>query len=124
MGVKEPHASPGIEVLEDEIAKQGALAKTSLPDDIQVLRPVLGREQDELRIVRNPERAGTDADRSLVHGRKGARPLFPSRLGASVLPGGRNLKAVCLEASWSRPHQGLVTERARQERWAREKVWC
>ena len=42
MRIKETHTSPGIEVLEDEVPEEGALAESRLPDDIQVLRPVLG----------------------------------------------------------------------------------
>ena len=42
MRIKETHTSPGVEILEDEISEERALAEARLPDDIQVLRPVLG----------------------------------------------------------------------------------
>lgn len=42
MRIKETHTSPGVEVLEDEVPEQGALAEPRLPDDVEVLRPVLG----------------------------------------------------------------------------------
>ena len=89
MRIKETHTSPGIEVLEDEVPKQGALPRASLPDDVQVLRPVLGMQQNKLRVIRNPERPGADRDGGLVHRGGSARPLFPSPWGArSSLKGG------------------------------------
>ena len=96
MRIKEPHTSPGIEVLEDEVPEQGTLAESRLPDDIQVLRPVLGMKEHKFGLVRDPERPGANGDRGVVHG-KGARPLFPSPWGASVLPIGRTALNPCLE---------------------------
>src|SRR5688572_4228152 len=102
MRIEETHTSPGVEVLKDEVPKEGALAEASLADDVEVLRPVLGVKQNKLRLIRNPIRAGADADWSLIHG-KGARPLFPSPWGASVLRMRRNLEA-CTWCSRLRPH--------------------
>src|SRR5258708_5050914 len=79
MRIKEAHTPPGIEVLEDEVAKQGALAEPGLPDHIEMLRPVFGCQKDKLLLVRDPVRAGADRDGGVVHGKSGAPPLFPSR---------------------------------------------
>lgn len=67
MRIKETHTSPGIEVLEDEVPKEGALPQASFPDDIQVLRPVLGMKEHELGLVRDPEGTGADGNRGVVH---------------------------------------------------------
>jgi hypothetical protein len=53
MRIKETHTSPGIEVLEDEIPKEGALAESCVSDHVEVLRPVLGRKQNKLLLVRD-----------------------------------------------------------------------
>src|SRR5262245_36525117 len=86
MRIKETHTSSGVEVLEDEVPKQGALAETGLPDDVQVLRPVLGMQQNKLGLVRDPIRAGADGDGSLVHG-IGRRPTsLPLPMGSQCPP--------------------------------------
>src|SRR5581483_1530056 len=43
-GLDDHHASPGGDVLDDEVAEQGALAGASWPDDVQVMPGVLDRQ--------------------------------------------------------------------------------
>jgi hypothetical protein len=96
MRIKETHTSPGVEVLEDEIPKQGALAESRLPNDIQVLRPVLGMKQHELGLVRDPIRAGADRDGGVIHGIR--RPTsLPLPMGSQCPPTREDRSNPCLE---------------------------
>jgi hypothetical protein len=85
MRIKETHTSPGVEVLKDKVPKEGALAQASLPDDIQVLRPVFRVEQHEFGLVRDPIRAGADSDRGVFHRER--RPTsLPLPMGSQCPP--------------------------------------
>src|SRR5215208_1331024 len=95
MRIKETHTSPGIEVLEDEVPQERALAESRFPDDIQVLRPVLGMQQNKLRVIRNPIRAGADCDGGLIHG-IGRRPTsLPLPMGSQCPPHEEEPREAC-----------------------------
>lgn len=57
MGIEEPHAAAGIEILEDEIPEKGALAESCLPDDVEVARPIFGCEKHKPGVQGSPEGA-------------------------------------------------------------------
>lgn len=120
MRIKETHTSPGVEVLDNEIPKQGALAESRLPDDVEVLRSVLGVKQNKLLLVRDPVGAGADRDGSVVHMGRAPSPSSPPR-GEPVSSPERNLEARAWRLRVTPAKRRVVTERARQERWARGK---